>query len=160
MKNMKKISYIYELIIILMISLMFIIVGINVFSRFIFNRSIDWADELPRYLFIWFSFLAAVIAYAADEHIGIDLLIKKITNEKQKKIVLIFTHTLTLIFFMFLAVYGTMLCFSVNNYSPILEIPMNYIFSVIPISAGLLFILNIIKIKNISNKIKKKTKAY
>ncbi|TGC09931.1 hypothetical protein CRG93_04770 [Escherichia sp. E2593] len=41
---------------------MFLLIFINVMMRFIFNDSIDIAEELPRFLFVWMTFIGAVIA--------------------------------------------------------------------------------------------------
>lgn len=145
----KYLSKLYDGLIISLITLMFLTVGINVFSRFVLNYSLDWADELPRYFFIWFSFLTTVITFKEEKHLGIDLLENKISNTNNTKIKFYFgvlNIILTTLLLGFLLYYGVILCYSVTNVSPILRIKMKYVFLVIPLSAILMLLINIKKL--------------
>ncbi|TDX61171.1 tripartite ATP-independent transporter DctQ subunit [Halanaerobium saccharolyticum] len=78
---------IYKYILILLTLIMFVIVGANVFARFILNSSLGWADELARFIFIWISFLGAVFAYTTDDHVGLNFVVAKIKSAKAQNIV-------------------------------------------------------------------------
>ena len=53
-------------------------VSANVIGRSLFNRSLPWADELARMLFIWLIFIGAAAAFARYEHIAVDFLVRKL----------------------------------------------------------------------------------
>ena len=47
----------------------------SVLSRFIFNSSIAWAEEISRFLMIWLTLVGSVAAYEENKHVGFDSLI-------------------------------------------------------------------------------------
>jgi len=53
-------------------------VSANVIGRSLLNRSLPWADELARMLFIWLIFLGAAAAFARYEHIAVDFLVRRL----------------------------------------------------------------------------------
>lgn len=55
-------------------SALFIIVVFAVIGRYVFNQSLTWTEEVPRYLLIWISFLGAAAGVATREHVGFDVL--------------------------------------------------------------------------------------
>ncbi len=48
-----------------------LVVGLQVFSRYVLNHSLYWSEELARYLFIWLVFLSAAIVLRMDRHIQV-----------------------------------------------------------------------------------------
>ena len=56
----------------LLLVLMSLIVVVQVFSRYLFNFSFVWAEELVRYLMIWMVMIGAARVQAMGEHIRID----------------------------------------------------------------------------------------
>lgn len=50
---------------------MAVIMGIQVFSRFILKESLSWTEELTRYLFIWSGFLS--VSYCSKRCISIKI---------------------------------------------------------------------------------------
>ena len=138
---------IYKIFLIGLTIVMFIIVGSNVFSRFVLNNSLGWADELSRFIFIWISFLGAVIAYGTDDHVGLNFVIAKIPSAKVQNIVNIITDILIMSVLAIITYYGYIVAVSATNVSPALYIPMTLVYSVVPISGFLMMIINITKIK-------------
>jgi TRAP-type transport system small permease protein len=53
-------------------------VSANVIGRSLLNRSLPWADELARMLFIWLIFVGAAAAFARSEHIAVDFLVRRL----------------------------------------------------------------------------------
>ena len=56
----------------LLLTLMSVVVVVQVFSRYLFNYSFVWAEELVRYLMIWMVMIGAARVQAMGEHIRID----------------------------------------------------------------------------------------
>lgn len=53
------------------------VVFLNVLSRYIFKISLPWSEELARFMFIWLTFVGAVIANANFEHMRLDFIVEK-----------------------------------------------------------------------------------
>ena len=51
---------------------------LGVFSRKILGDQIRWTEELARFLLVWISFLGGALAYIADKHLGVDLLVERL----------------------------------------------------------------------------------
>jgi len=47
---------------------------VQVLSRYLFNHSFAWAEELPIFLFFWACFTAAAAAYREGRHLGVTLI--------------------------------------------------------------------------------------
>ena len=64
-----------ELVLVVLLFLMAIIMGVQVFSRYVLRSSLTWSEELTRYMFIWSGFLS--VAYCARKRLGlrVDLLL-------------------------------------------------------------------------------------
>jgi TRAP-type C4-dicarboxylate transport system permease small subunit len=52
-------------------------VSVQVTSRYFFNRAFGWGEELPIFLFLWVSFLAAAVAYRDGSHLSVDFIVAK-----------------------------------------------------------------------------------
>jgi TRAP-type C4-dicarboxylate transport system permease small subunit len=50
----------------------FVIIVFTVVSRYGFNFVLSWSEEVPRYLLIWISFLAAAVSVDLKDHIAFD----------------------------------------------------------------------------------------
>lgn len=77
----KLISYLLALIMLAMVALVF---G-NVFMRYALNSGFTISEELSRWLFVWMTFLGAVVALRDNGHLGTDMLVGRL-GAKGKKI--------------------------------------------------------------------------
>lgn len=122
----------------LTIILMFTSVTANVLGRYFFNYSLAFVDEFARYTFIWMVFAGAVVAYEENEHISLQIVVKKL-SERRKKFVNTINKMLEAIFSFMTAFYGLKVFSLINlNVSPTLGVPMGYFY--ISISWALLCI--------------------
>src|SRR3954454_19141412 len=53
---------------------LFTIVVVAIVARYGFGQAVSWTEEVPRYLLIWISFLAAASCVLRREHVGFDVL--------------------------------------------------------------------------------------
>src|SRR5258708_1990589 len=59
---------------IVLASALFIIVVAAIVARYGFGQAVSWTEEVPRYLLIWISFLAAAVGVLRREHVGFEVL--------------------------------------------------------------------------------------
>lgn len=114
----------------------------NVVLRYAFNSGITWSEEAARFLFIWMTFLGAIVAFRHNEHLGVDLLIKRLPA-RLKKIVYVISNLLVA-YILWLIFEGGLKLVNLNadNAAPATGIPMSYIFgSGIVMSVGMFTIL-------------------
>jgi len=133
----------YESALALMTSLMFVVVGANVFCRYILNNSLGWVDELARFLFIWISFGGAVLAYNQKEHVGLDFVVERISNLRIRRWVMLISSCLELVVISCLFYYGWIFANSATNVSAALYIPMKFIYMVVPLCSGIMLVINL-----------------
>ena len=136
------ISIIFKPIIAILFFIMILITFTQVIFRYILNSALPWAGEITIFFFIWIIFLGAAITLHKGLHIGVDIFINFL-NKKYKKLILIFTNTLIIIF-CGLIIAGS-IPLVIDNYtqrSPALEIRLTFIYAVIPISMlAMIFII-------------------
>jgi len=70
------------------LALMVVLVFGNVVLRYVFNSGITVSEELSRWLFVWLTFIGAVLAMKEHAHMGTDMLVSRFGN-KGKKICLV-----------------------------------------------------------------------
>lgn len=77
------------------LAVMVVLVFGNVVMRYAFNSGITLSEELSRWLFIWLTFMGAIIALKEHGHLGTDMLIGKL-GPVGKKVCLGLSHVLML----------------------------------------------------------------
>jgi TRAP-type C4-dicarboxylate transport system permease small subunit len=60
------------------LAVMVVLVFGNVFLRYAFNTGISISDELSRWLFVWMTFMGAVVALHEHGHLGTDFLVGRL----------------------------------------------------------------------------------
>lgn len=137
----------YRWLLIILCVVMFVVVGFNVFSRYVLNSSLGWADELARFIFIWVSFLGAVVAYQKNEHVGLDFVVNRVTSIKTRQVIRLVGELLVLLVLLCLVYYGWIVAMSATNVSPALYIPMWIVYIIVPFSGLLMVLINLGKLR-------------
>ena len=119
-----------EVIMVLMMIGMLILVGMNVFLRIGANSGIDYAEEIPRFMFIWLTFCGAVVAMKQNTHINVSMFVHMVGRPVQKLFYGI-TQVLVLICGAYMT-YGTAMLHDIIylNASPVLQISTLWVFGV------------------------------
>ncbi|MBM7622657.1 TRAP-type C4-dicarboxylate transport system permease small subunit [Sporohalobacter salinus] len=102
---------------------------------------------MSRYIFIWVTFLGTVLAYDNNEHIGLDFVIDMLPKQI-KPIIKLVGDLLVLSVLVILLKTGITVVNVTNNTSPALGLRLGLVYSVIPLSALIMIIINLKKIKN------------
>lgn len=64
-----------EIVMVLCLVVMLVMVFGNVVLRLFFNTGIDLSEEIPRFAFVWMTFLGAIVGMRRRAHLGVDMLV-------------------------------------------------------------------------------------
>jgi len=67
------ITTIVKYVMLVQASMIFVIICLAVFTRYLLNYVPSWSEEVPRYLLVWISYLGAALAVKYKEHISLDV---------------------------------------------------------------------------------------
>jgi TRAP-type C4-dicarboxylate transport system permease small subunit len=114
--------------------LMVVLVFGNVVLRYAFNSSVIVSEELSRWLFVWITFLGAVIALREHSHLGTDALVSRL-SPRGKKICLVVGH-FTMLYVCWLVFKGSLEQTRINAdvLAPSTQWPMSIVYA-----AGIVF---------------------
>lgn len=84
-----------NLLIAMALAVMVVLVFGNVVLRYGFNSGISVSEELSRWLFVWITFLGAIVAVKEQGHLGTDILLNRLPPIGQR-ICLVISHGLML----------------------------------------------------------------
>jgi TRAP-type C4-dicarboxylate transport system permease small subunit len=119
---------------------MALLMGAQVFSRYVLNHSIFWSEEVGRMSLVWLSFLGASAAYKRHLHIGIDFLVRRFPAPL-KRTIEIGIILISLIFFGILIIYGFSFARFVSaQKTAALGISQAIPYIALPLSGGLFFL--------------------
>lgn len=138
-----------EIIMVVMMIGMLILVGMNVFLRIGFNSGVDFAEEVPRFMFIWLTFCGAVVAMKQNTHINVNMFVHMVGKPVQKLFYAI-TQVLVLICGLYIT-HGTVMLHTViaENASPVLQISTLWVYGVTYIAGpglALIAFVNLIRL--------------
>ena len=120
---------IFEFLIALMLALMVILVFGNVVLRYGFNTGITVSEELSRWLFVWITFMGAIVAMKEGTHLGSDTLVSRLSLAG-KKTCFVLAHLLML-FACWLLFKGSLEQVIINREttSAVMEVSMAYFYA-------------------------------
>ena len=125
--------------------------------RFVLQNPSSFTEELARYMLIWIGILGAAYVAGQKLHLAIDLLSTKLKG-KPKTVLEIFIQLCIFIFSFFVMVIGGMrlvyITLQLNQISAALQVPLGYVYLVVPISGILMMFYAIYFITEEIRKIK------
>jgi TRAP-type transport system small permease protein len=138
-----------EAVIGLMLAAMVVLVFGNVVLRYGFNSGIAISEEVSRYLFIWLTFIGAVIAVHEHAHLGVDSLVKALP--RSGKLVCVVLSELLMLGCVAILLHGswTQTVINMATRSPVSQVPLSLIYIaglVASVMMGLLILGNLYKV--------------
>lgn len=109
----KFIEYISAVFVLVMTS----IVLIQITTRYIFNFSLPWAEEISKLFMVWFALLCAAVLVYEEKHVAITFIVERVNIRAQLIISLVFNILICL--FTILLLYAG-LVYTVDNINVIL----------------------------------------
>lgn len=123
--------------VVLMMMAMAGLVFANVVSRYVFGDSLNWSEEIARYLMIWVTYIGAGLAMREGQHVAIEYAQTLLPRALQPwirgfvaLIILVFLGVLTYVGIQFSD-------FAWRQRSPVMQWPMGAVYLSIPIGASL-----------------------
>jgi len=112
------------------LAFMCVLVFGNVVLRYVFNSGITWSEEFSRFLFVWMIFLGAIGALKDNEHLGVDMLIKRVPGPWKK--ILYVLSNLMVLYALWLIFDGSrkMTVLNVESYAPATGMSYAYLHAV------------------------------
>lgn len=122
-------------------SVMLVVIFAQVVSRYLFNWTPEWSEELARYLFVWVVFIGSALIMGESGHLAVQFVPNHFKGTAAGKALQVIINFSGYVFILLLLVQGTkMMQVMTFQISPGLEIPMSWVYSVIPISAVLMLL--------------------
>ncbi len=126
----------------------------QVLSRYLFNISASWTEELSRFCLMWLAILGAAYITGRREHIEIDYFFDKFSKANKRKLDY-FVETLILVFAVVVLIIGgaylMYMTFYLEQKSPALQVPLGLVYSILPLSGILMVIYTLTYMKQIKN---------
>lgn len=121
----------------IMMGIMFVLVFINVVTRYVFGFSFATTEEISTFLMIWITYIGAGLALREGRLAAIDLF-QDLLPEKVRRATRAMIGVIILIFFSFLAYYGAkMVQFGWAQETWATQIPRGIPYLAVPIGAAL-----------------------
>jgi TRAP-type C4-dicarboxylate transport system permease small subunit len=119
-----------EVVMVVCLAVMLVMVFGNVVLRLFFNTGIDLSEEIPRFAFVWMTFLGAIVGMRKRAHLGVDMLVRALPVFG-RKVCWGISQAVMLVCCGYI-VYGTWLQHDIiqGNASPVAQISMLWVFGV------------------------------
>jgi len=77
---LERFDQISRIVVVTCMTVMIVVVSTQVVLRYLFNSSVDCADEVARLAFVWAIFLAIPLGIRQGAHVGIELLVARLPS--------------------------------------------------------------------------------
>ena len=142
-----------EVFLVCLMSVLVLDVLWQVFSRYLLSSPSSFTDELAGFLLIWVGMLGAAYVAGRKEHLAIDILIQKSPPARQRLLIYIIRSLIFLFALSVMVTGGVILMYTrfvLQVKSAALQLPLGYVYSVLPISGLIIMfyeVLHILEIK-------------
>ncbi len=111
------------------LAVMVVLVFGNVVLRYAFNSGWTISEELSRWLFVWVTFLGAVVALRENAHLGTDFLVGRVGPLGKR--IFMAVSLLLMLFCLWLLFKGSYAQFQVSreSASPVMEVSMGWLYA-------------------------------
>ena len=104
------------------------VVFVQFITRYVFNDSASWTEEIARYLLIGTVFIGATIGVVKNNHIQVDLIYRYLPK-KASRVLSTCVDVARVAFFLAMAVFTTQMMMKMESYKmTIIDLPMNIVY--------------------------------
>lgn len=116
----------------------------QVVTRYVFNYTPSFGEELARYMFVWVVFLSLPIVAKKGGHMAIEMITVRLKGAALRRVNLI-ADAFTLVFLGIMVWHGIgMVMRASYQTSPALQISMSWVYLAIPLGCGIM-LLNVLQ---------------
>ncbi len=130
---------------------MLLSVSWQVFTRYVLNDPSSITDELSRYLLIWLGMLGGAYVAGKHEHLAIDILPERLNPENRQRLQVLINWLVVLFVAGAMVIGGGRLVYvthTLGQTSAAMQIPLSWVYSIIPISGALIVLFKLRPIKH------------
>lgn len=125
-----------------------ILVMANIISRYFLKTGLYWSEEVATGFFVWSVFIGASAAFKKGQHIGIDIIVSKLSGKK-RDLANVLIDIVVLIVIGFITFFSILYVkTSYNKPTPVLGVTSAYISSSIIVGFSLMLIRSIMFLYN------------
>ncbi len=124
-------------------AVMVILVFVNVCGRYILGKGITESEEIARMLFVWLTYVGAVLVFKTKSHVMVDILLVFLHGVPRKIVDIIGNLLLGTILAVTFYYSLNLIKANLNLLSPLVKIPMYIVEGIIPVCFLIMFIMNI-----------------
>lgn len=135
-------NYFEEILMVFLLSLMSVLIGLQVFMRYVMNDSLTWSEELARYAFIWATYIGVACGIKRKSHIAVEALVERF-NPFYRHVASIVANLLFIVFAVLVMKEGYALTVKIFNFgqqSSAMGLPMGWVYMAPVVGFGLAII--------------------
>ncbi len=148
---------IFEAFAMFLLVLMTLVIGYQIFMRYIFSSTPKWSEEFSLVLMVWFAFIGIAIGVNKGIHLSIEYFVDKLSDKNKVKVHRL-NDILILLFGFILMTAGYKLSKVAGmSIMPALQVPTTILYGVVPICGFMIIIystLNLFTKKSFNEDIK------
>ncbi|WP_235828006.1 TRAP transporter small permease [Brevibacillus migulae] len=112
------------------LAFMAILVFGNVVLRYAFNSGITWSEEMSRFLFIWLTFLGAIGALKENQHLGVDMFVKRLSPAWKTAAFVVINAAMLYVLWLVLDGSWKMTLINMDSKAPATGMPLAYVYGI------------------------------
>lgn len=116
------------------------VMTLQIVSRVLFT-AVSWTEEIARFLLVWLTFLGATLALAEKRHIAVTLLTDRLPSALRRVAAIVGLVAMTTFLIALTWIGWNYMSTQSFQRSASLQVPMMYVYSVIPVSGALMSVL-------------------
>jgi TRAP-type C4-dicarboxylate transport system permease small subunit len=127
--------------------LMFLVVVLGVAFRYVVGSSLSWYDEFAEFVLVWLTMYGSVLALARGQHIGFETFVEMLPAPLRRVSEVV--STLCILAFsgiMLVSGWALVQAMAAETAVSIPEIKMGWIYSVLPITGGLMVLVGLVNL--------------
>lgn len=142
-------EYILKALVIFGNGLMLLLVFGQVITRYVFNYTPSFGEELARYLFVWVVFLSLPLVAKHGGHMAIETITNRV-HGATLKFLNILADIFSITFLAIMVVCGIQMVMRTSyQTSPAMMIPMSWVYVVIPFGCAVMLLYVLINLVNV-----------
>jgi TRAP-type C4-dicarboxylate transport system permease small subunit len=127
----------------LILALMLAVIVLQVASRYIFNHSLSWTEELSKSLMVWCAFLVAPWALRTGAHVGIDMFQEAMPKRARFLTELIISVLILWILLVLFRESLGLVASGMKSRMSTLPVTTGYVYIIVPVSIAAMFLCGV-----------------